>query len=304
MPNHIIGESNAMLEAAQHAHELAEAINPLQYVNPLAQALEEYTRRCHEISDIICSGISESLQKTQSFFNELGESIARIQERYRRIVDNISIPSFDEEWLQKRRDSYEKWGAYGWTVISWAPMKSFFAVPATRKEANAKALFYCTDKHMESLFSELLETKGIKKTDLTEAIDNFRSKRYKSCACILFSLIDGILIRSMKKGEKRRPSGKGAAEILNDKIENAEEIKGMIFHLLSWAGVFAALKAFFESGNDFKQQPGLLGRNWLDHGMLHRPVKRMDCIQLFLLLDNLSDMKTMLRRISGANIEE
>ena len=33
-------------------------------------------------------------------------------------------------------------------------------------------------------------------------------------------------------------------------------------------------------------QPIVLGRNWLDHGMLHREVKKMDCIQLFLLLSN------------------
>ena len=176
---------------------------------------------------------------------------------------------------------------------------SFFTVPSSRADANAKALSYCGNKQIEILFSDLLDTKGIKKADLTEAIDDFRSKKYKSCASILFSLVDGILIRSMEKGKKRqRPSGKTAAVLLNGKIENADEIKDMIFHLLSWAGVFAALKVFFEPGDDFKRQPSVLGRNWLDHGMLHRPVKRMDCIQLFLLLDNLTDMKDMLRRIS------
>ena len=293
-------EDSVFQEVTQNVHELAEAIlKPMKSMESLTRTFEEYTHRYEEISDIVNRAMPESIRKALSFFDELGESIARVQEQYRRIFDSISIPSFDEQWLQKRRDSYEKWGEYGWTVIGWAPMKSFFTVPSSRADANATALSYCSDKQIESLFSDLLDKNGIKKTDLREAIDDFRSKRYKSCASVLFSIIDEILIRSMEKGKKKqRPSGKIAAEIINTKIENAVEVKGMIFHLLSWAGVFAALKVFFEPGTDFKQQPSVLGRNWLDHGMLHRLVKRMDCIQLFLLLENLIDMKDMLRRIS------
>jgi len=60
----------------------------------------------------------------------------------------------------------------------------------------------------------------------------------------------------------------------------------MVFHFLTWLGILSAINAFFAKGDDFKLQPIVLGRNWLDHGMLHREVKKMDCIQLFLLLSN------------------
>lgn len=125
MPDHIF-ENNAFLDAAQNVHELTEAmLRPMKNMESLTRAFEEYTRRYEEINDIVNRAIPESLQKALSFFDKLGESIARVQEQYRRIFDSISIPSFDEKWLQKRRDSYEKWGEYGWTVIGWAPMKSF-----------------------------------------------------------------------------------------------------------------------------------------------------------------------------------
>ena len=298
-------ESNVFQDISQNVHEVKkEKLNPIKSDEPLIQAIMENTRRFNEICEIVKKAITESFYKVSSIMDELAESIARFQDRYKKIFDSISFPPFDEKWLQASRYAYEKWGEYGWTAIRWAPVKSFLVVPASQSEANAKALSYCNSKHMEILFSDLLETHGLKRADLVEAIENFRSRRYKSCACILFSLIDGILIRSMKKGKgKQRFSGKKAAEKLNANIENANEISGKVFHLLSWTSVFAALKVFFEPDNDFKTQPSVLGRNWLDHGMLHRQVKRMDCIQLFLLVDNLLEMKEMLRRTSDARMK-
>ena len=42
----------------------------------------------------------------------------------------------------------------------------------------------------------------------------------------------------------------------------------------------------FEHGNDCKEQPMVLNRNFLGHGMLYRKVIRKDCVMLFLLLYN------------------
>lgn len=296
--NEFLEEPNMIREAAYSIHGIKDSISVPNNIDSLVQAFKKNLPQINEINEIINKSIPEKIKKVLTVFDELSKTIGRVYEKYSNIFDNISIPFFDEEWIREKRISYEKWGEYGWTAIDWASIVFFETIPATKKEVNAKALLYCDNKHMEGLFSNLLETKGIKKKDLSEAIDDYRSKRYKSCACILFSLIDGILIRSMKKGERRRPSGENAAKKLNERITNAEETKNMVFNLLTWAGVFTALISFFQPGDDFKQQPQILGRNWLDHGMLHRPVKKMDCIQLFLLLNNLISMKELLRRIS------
>lgn len=51
--------------------------------------------------------------------------------------------------------------------------------------------------------------------------------------------------------------------------------------------VFSCLNEVFEDANDFKQQPLIINRNFIDHGMLHRKVCKKDCIQIFLLYYNL-----------------
>ena len=50
----------------------------------------------------------------------------------------------------------------------------------------------------------------------------------------------------------------------------------------------------FEKGNDFRKQPEVLNRNFLDHGMLTRKVTRKDCVQLFLLYYNILELLDMI----------
>ncbi len=43
-------------------------------------------------------------------------------------------------------------------------------------------------------------------------------------------------------------------------------------------------------GRDFKRQPDIVNRNFIDHGMLHRNVTKRDRIQIFLLYYNLLEI--------------
>lgn len=294
---YIVGKGYAQPKTDQSQPDIRDSIDVPEIFNPLIENFEGCSVLCERICEIVNVDISDAIQKAMAPLNELSESIAKIQMRIQSAFVGINIPSFDEKWFQERRASYEKWGEYGWTSITWAKLKFFFTVPDTQAEADAKALSCCDEEQMEILFADLLAKSEIDKSDLTEAIDDYRSMHYKSCVCILFPLVDSILIRSMEKNKKRRPHGYIAAKKLNERIKDAEEIQGMVFHLLAWAGILAAINSFFKDGDDFKEQPTVLGRNWLAHGMLNRPVTRKDCIQLFLLLDNLFRMKGMLHRI-------
>ena len=60
----------------------------------------------------------------------------------------------------------------------------------------------------------------------------------------------------------------------------------MFFTMLYQINILAALKVVFENGDDFKIQPKVINRNFLDHGMLHKNVRKTDCIMLFLILYN------------------
>ena len=105
-------------------------------------------------------------------------------------------------------------------------------------------------------------------------------------------MIDSRLIRSQVDSERDRNgfrrSGKQAANNLFGRIKTNIINDQMIFTMLDQVNLLEALKTFFDNGNDFKVQPHVLNRNFLDHGMLYRKVIRKDCVMLFILLFNLT----------------
>ena len=58
---------------------------------------------------------------------------------------------------------------------------------------------------------------------------------------------------------------------------------------LRFSNLFTCLAAMFERTNDFKGEPRIINRNFTAHGMNTKRITKMDCIQLFLVLHNLSE---------------
>ena len=98
----------------------------------------------------------------------------------------------------------------------------------------------------------------------------------------MFALIDAILIRLQKKSTldgKRRNVGLSAVRDAKKRTEidvNTE----VLYTALFCTNLFACLQKVFESGNDFRKQPEVINRNFLDHGMLTRKVTKKDCMKI------------------------
>lgn len=88
------------------------------------------------------------------------------------------------------------------------------------------------------------------------------------------------------KNEKiYRPVGAKAAR----EIEENHQENQALYELLNYVNLFACLKTVFAHANDFRREPSVINRNFVDHGMTNRNVRKRDCIQLFLLLNNFVD---------------
>ena len=213
------------------------------------------------------------------------------------IFSNIKFPQISDERKEELRKSYGIWGQYGWTMPPFAEASIFNKAPVTIAEAHKYMVPYCSKDNMTELFKMIDELPNLckkEKKDLREAEFNFDHKNYKSCAMLIFSLLDAKLIRMQRKEDindrtKRRDSGVQAANHIKDRIEKEHDINKKFFMLLSYTNLFACIEEFFAKGNDFKDQPQLANRNFVDHGMLHKNVRRRDCIQLFLLYYNFVD---------------
>lgn len=226
-------------------------------------------------------------------YNGFLEPLRKWEAQLSEIIKNIKIPSISEERKQELLETHTLWGTYGWTINPCVEFKTLFnSAPPDKKTADSVALKACSKKEMEELFDIIMRTKRVKKTDFEEAVFDYKYKKYKSCALVLFSLVDAMLIRLQKKSDsngKGRKVGFRAVKEVENRIE--EDVnKDLFFTVMFCTNISACLKKMFESGNDFKKQPEVINRNFLDHGMLTRRVSRKDCIQLFLLYYNMLEL--------------
>ena len=278
---------------------IAETSNFLKLIQPMVDP------ETLSISKSIASIASTIMGSTPAFMSNL----KAIQTNLGRIINTridwnaIVIPGLSEDKKKERIEAFRQWGAYGWTVIPHANFKYFNTAPASRKEANEKVLAcFKTKSQMEEFWKAFDSAEKVKKSDFVEAIKDFDNHCYKSCAMMLYSLIDGRLIRlqggpkaqkenlDTKKSKKKpvRYSGASAVNKINSKYNeiHEDEIESWFFSNLTRENLFCALAVLYANGNDFREQPDIMNRNFVDHGMLHRKVRRMDCIQLFLAYYN------------------
>lgn len=235
-----------------------------------------------ETQDTIINGMVSAIRSLNdslfSFdFSSLYESI-------RKTFDAIKIPEFTDEQKDELLESHIKWGEIGWTYLPSSWGNFFDENPTDINSANKEMMSYFTKEEQQELF-DCLKLSSVKKDDLETAIFCFENHKYKPCALILFSLIDGKLIRNQGLQAKGRPVGNGAIKRFKEKIESDEE--RAFYEIIYDANVLACLKAFFQGCPNFKDEPEIINRNFVMHGMTGRAVRKRDCVQLFLLLNNL-----------------
>lgn len=230
---------------------------------------EEWTVNAQKIHNNI-SGILKAFQKIAS--------------DYAKIIPRIPIPSLSEKDKQEILESYIQWGKLGWSCFQSAPINFYYDSPGDAKDANAKVKHLCTIQQMENVFNELRHQK-MNHEDLESAIFCFYNKQYKACALILFSLIDAKMIRNQRNGWKS--VGEGAVRRLKEQYE--EKKNDQLFHtVLFCSNLFSCLESLFERAKNFEKEPNIINRNFVNHGMSRKRIRRRDCVQLFLALNNLT----------------
>lgn len=284
---------NEKADNIQSSHEAS--------ISPFARALELFSKSAEEIIgdykpagngflDAMCSAI-ETMGKILPRAEEIASNIVLALNASQQIiasfvsaVENISIPTLSEERKQEMLESHLRWGRLGWTWFQDVPMSFYDNPPTDIKDANAKVKHLCTMQGMESIFNRLRAQK-VNHEDLESAIFCFCNRQYKACALMLFGLIDAKLIRVQPRNKKREVGSK-AVRLLKTQFEGNKD-EQVLYIMLFCSNLFACLETMFAYGNNFKDEPDIVNRNFADHGMNRRRIRKRDCIQLFLVLNNL-----------------
>lgn len=241
--------------------------------NTLGPALENFANTISKAYDFSAT-VKPMLAALQQFSTYLSEAVA-----------NIKIPMLSEDRKQELLENHKQWGQYGWTWLPNAPFNFFNTLPLDYNDANKKVESLCSAKVVEDLFNKLRQ-QNLNKADLESAIFCYHNRQYKACVLILFGLIDAKLIRRQPIRENRRKVGATAVKKLKGQFEE-EKDEQAFYRILYFANLITCLETFFADGNNFKDEPLTINRNFVDHGMNRRNVRKRDCIQLFLALHNL-----------------
>lgn len=235
------------------------------------------------------------LQALKDFNKVIDDSLSSLK----KALSGISIPSFSDEEKQALIDSFTQWGKYGWTIIPDGDYDLFFTAPQSQHEANKIADKIMNKDSMDRLFEETLLLDGVKKDDYNEAVFLYQNQKYKSCAMMLFSLIDAKFIRMHKKEEtsrkRRRDTGYSAADIVLKRLDKEFDLSQKFIYVLTYGNLLSCIKEFFKYGDDFKVKTTVINRNLLDHGMTSKKVRKRDCKQLFLLYYNILQLLNIIK---------
>ena len=265
-------------------------------------SLTDYSDVCERFEEAyykrILSGIPESIErmyaKLQEIANSMTKAISNIDfsvlndfaAYLSECVKSIHTPEISDKRKNELIENYKCWGKYGCTIPPNADIDCFSNPPQNLKEAENFILQYCDVSNMDNLF-ELLKEKRGNKNELTEAIACFRQGHRVACASILCSLIDARLIKLQGRNANNKKVGKGAKKLFESRIKQMIDNTPSIFIVLAYANLFECLTVLLDDTNNFKLDSKVINRNMLLHGMSRHPVRKIDCIKLFLLLYNL-----------------
>lgn len=271
---------------------LANAMRPaLETYDRLAKSIDfTWVNRMQEIANKMrpawIDAIESITQATQMIVNAL-QPFQEVAASIAKAISEFRIPTIPQEEKEKWTESYKKWGEIGWPALPNAPVNFFNDFPEDEKEANKLAMQFCGSKSMNELFAKLYE-QNIKKSDLDSAIFCYKNRQYKACALMLFGVIDSKMIRKQAiVPNSRRRVGARAVKALDEQFRGKSEEEQFLYIALYQLNLITCLSKVFADGEDFRKEPPVVNRNFIDHGMNTREVRRRDCIQLFLILHNL-----------------
>lgn len=238
----------------------------------LDKMVESITNYFKDLSNVILNTIKDIN------LNPLTNALKGISE----VLESINLSEKQKKVLIERYCSY---GKYGWTIPPQSPL--FLNRKATSlSQADTHMLQFCKNKDMIKIFDKLQKNPLINDVDLNEAIKSYKQKSYKSCALLLFSLIDGILIKIQDKSSTRRTVASAAKKITGI----IDEKEKFIYLFLNAQNVISAINTIYESPKDFSKHFDCVNRDTVSHGMVNRAITKVDCIKIFILLYNIVNL--------------
>lgn len=262
--------------------------------NSLAQSLITLSNKSASID---WNGMQNAALTLSNAFSEITKSTGKFAENITKIITafseqikQIHLPGYSDEEKKNFIEAFRLWGSYGWTPPPDMPFYLFASAPQSQKAANSEFDPYCRNSYLYSLFEKIASESRVHLSDFNVAKQCFLQRNYKSCAQMLFSLIDGVYLRiqpPIDKNNQWRKAGERGVTRLKGTLDKSTQEQWFFSQLLN-INLISCLYTLYESYPSFQNEPqNIINRNFIMHGMGHRKVLRRDCVQLFFLYYNM-----------------
>ena len=205
--------------------------------------------------------------------------ISSISKTLDELSDNIINAGCSEDYVE----AYKQWGDFGWSFNASINKKFFLNAPNSLQEADALMQEYCKSEEISKMMTEL-KFFNVNQKDLEEAYFSYINHKYKSSAMLLFSLIDSQLISRSFFTADGNYLKTGASAIGTLKKDEKAHKQNTHLHYLQFSLIIRCLLALFQNYKNFENEPSIINRNFLIHGMSKKEVNEIDCFKIWSAL--------------------
>lgn len=216
------------------------------------------------------------------------EPLINVQKEISSIFNDLEINKITEEEIKKYSKKYARYGKAGWTML---PSLNYRLDNLKTNDIKYFDKYAYNLLKKEGEFEYVIKSCEIEKKNRTifnEANKCYEEGKYRSCALLLFSLIDYKMTRFQKQRKCQNIYiGKNAINYIRQK--KYKQINKYFFTSCSLSAIFSCLDVMYSSSNNFKERKYVINRNYLVHGYWKQKVRKVDCIKIYLLLWNISN---------------
>ena len=198
-----------------------------------------------------------------------------------------SFPDYQKEEMQKR----------GW-MFPQAFINSSITTSGNVDVTTEELYIRNFDRLFDKLFSFTIgEPNSRIDRYYKQAIKNYKDQCYYSCAVSLFPIIESYHQYITNFNEDSFYRIKDNLDSVTEKMENVNQVYNTkIEYYINLVKQFNELAKdhYFSVSLDRTNEPAIINRNRIMHGLFSREISQKDCLQLFCTLSNMVVIKTIL----------
>ena len=255
----------------------------------LAEMMKKINDQLAELSSVIKVPDLAGLEEIQKALQSATIALAPLKKAQEEFSQALKIPYLSDEERKRIHQIAKAWAAYGLCPPIGNEMIDEQIPPHSEEEVVTLYQHFLKEERPETYCRDYLnQNEGVAYEYAKEAVEDYKRGAYRSCAAMLFALLDGELLRHEKRSElpknKRKYRLLPGAEFYKENVRNK---KGQDFYLtfIMPQCFFLTVNYYYQNAADF-QDPSthLVGlRPCLDHGMLVQ-IDGLTCFKIFTLV--------------------